>query len=182
MAHVLDKSKITLRQMLGRYHSLVLGVAILMSLGAISFCVTSTLSYSQAMEQVLSLNEYYVQFDESDADLSSFIIDGEESTEKKLDTDIKRLQELVRKLERLSVTMDFQRDISDVASMTENYKEKVAEISKKIGDEQGERASAVYGDILSLYDEAKDIYERINSEFKPLHLQLLSYTSRQQEK
>lgn len=59
MAHVLDKSKITLRQMLGRYHSLVLGVAILMSLGAISFCVTSTLSYSQAMEQVLSLNEYY---------------------------------------------------------------------------------------------------------------------------
>ena len=181
MAYVLDRSKITLRQMLGRYHSLVLGVAILMSLGAITFCVTSTLSYSQAMEQVLSLNEYYVQFDETNADLSNFIIDGGEGAKEKLNTDMSQLQEQMGKLERLSVTLDFQRDIADVASMTGIYREKVDEISEKVWKGQEELSSAVYGDIMSLYDEAKEIYDRINSEFKSLHLQLLSYTSQQQE-
>lgn len=182
MAYILDRSKTTLRQMLGRYHSLVLGVAILMSLGAIVFCMISTQSYSKAMEQVLSLNEYYVQFDETDADLNSYILNGGVSVGEKLNQDIIKLQELMRKLERLFVSLDFQRDIGDVSYMTEKYKEKVEEISGKVWEGQGEWPSAVYGDILSLYDEAKDIYERINSEFKPLHLQLLTFTSMRQEK
>jgi len=71
MAHILKEgSNATLKQILNRYHSLILGVAFFMNFAAILFHVVSVESYSDAMRQALSLNEYYMQFDRMNTNLS----------------------------------------------------------------------------------------------------------------
>ena len=56
MAHILKEgSNATLKQILNRYHSLILGVAFFMNFAAILFHVVSVESYSDAMRQALSL-------------------------------------------------------------------------------------------------------------------------------
>lgn len=180
MAHILEHSKYTLRQLLGRYHGLILGVAFLMSFGAMIFCLISIRSYSRSMGQVLCLNEYYVQLDQIDANLNQYISNSG-AVQKELQDNMEKMQDMLEKLKKMKVNQNFQRDISDISSMMEQYGRIVEQIRENVSAVQGKWSSEIYGNILTLYDEAKDIYERINVEFKPLHLQLLTFTSLQQK-
>ena len=182
MAHILTESTATtLRQALTRYYRLVLGVAFLMNLAATIFYLGSVQSYSNTMKKVLSLNEYYVQFEKVNGELSDYISSGTETAEKRLNDSMQVLQAAMEGLKTMGVSREFQRDIADAAAMMEKYEEKAGIIIEKMSANNSKLTSAVYGDILAMYEEAMDIYERIDAEFKPLHLQLLSFASSRQD-
>lgn len=133
MAHILTESTATtLRQALTRYYRLVLGVAFLMNLAATIFYLGSVQSYSNTMKKVLSLNEYYVQFEKVNGELSDYISSGTETAEKRPNDSMQVLQAAMEGLKTMGVSREFQRDIADAAAMMEKYEEKAGIIIEKM--------------------------------------------------
>ena len=126
MAHILKEgSNATLKQILNRYHSLILGVAFFMNFAAILFHVVSVESYSDAMRQALSLNEYYMQFDRMNTNLSNYISDGSSEIKVLLFETIQELEESMAGLQELNVSPAFQRDIKDISLMMGQYEKQI---------------------------------------------------------
>ncbi len=181
MAHILKQgSNATLKQILNRYHSLILGVAFFMNVAAILFHVVSVGSYSDAMRQTLSLNEYYMQFDQMNTKLSSYISGGSSELKSILFETMQELEAAIEELQKLDVSQAFQRDIKDISMMMGEYEKQVRTIAEKTAAGEEGFSSSVYREILNEYEKAENIYERIDAEFKPLHLQLLSKASDRQ--
>ncbi len=181
MAHILKEgSNATLKQILNRYHSLILGVAFFMNFAAILFHVVSVESYSDAMRQALSLNEYYMQFDRMNTNLSNYISDGSSEIKTRLFETIQELENSMAGLQELNVSPAFQRDIKDISLMMGQYEKRVRAIAEKTTTGEEGFSSSVYRELLDEYEKAENIYERIDAEFKPLHLQLLSKASERQ--
>ena len=182
MARILKNHvELTLQQALGRYYRLILGVAFLMNLVTMIVYLIGMNSYSDSMQQVLSLNEYYVKFDEVNAELSSYMSTGEPETKNRVNEGMKELWKTIRKVRDIGVSQEFQRDISDAEHMMERYGEKVRVIIDQISANKNGISSEAYERLMVIYDEAADLYERIDAEYKILHLQLLSFTHLRQE-
>ena len=150
MAHILKEgSNATLKQILNRYHSLILGVAFFMNFAAILFHVVSVESYSDAMRQALSLNEYYMQFDRMNTNLSNYISDGSSEIKTRLFETIQELENSMAGLQELNVSPAFQRDIKDISLMMGQYEKRVRAIAEfkplhlQLLSKASERQSAV---------------------------------------
>lgn len=181
MAYILKEgSSATLKQILSRYHNLILGIAVFMNVAAILFHVVSVRSYSDAMRQALSLNGYYIQFDQMNTALSRYISDGTSQTKMRLQEIMRELKMDMAELQMLDVSPIFQRDIKDISMMMEQYEKQVQNITEKTDAGKDGFSSIVYRELLNEYEKAENIYERIDAEFKPLHLQLLSCASEMQ--
>ena len=132
MAYILKEgSSATLKQILSRYHNLILGIAVFMNVAAILFHVVSVRSYSDAMRQALSLNGYYIQFDQMNTALSRYISDGTSQTKMRLQEIMRELKMDMAELQMLDVSPIFQRDIKDISMMMEQYEKQVQNITEK---------------------------------------------------
>ncbi len=181
MAYILrNGSSATLKQILSRYHNLIIGIAFFMNAAAILFHAVSVRSYSEAMRQTLSLNEYYTQFDQMNTTLTTYISDRTSETKTQLEEIMDKLKTAMAELRKLDVSPVFQRDIEDISMMMEKYERQVQNITEETAAGEEGFSSAVYREILNKYEKAENIYERIDAEFKPLHLQLLSRASDRQ--
>lgn len=138
--------------------------AFLLSITTILFCILSDSRYEQSSAQQLELHYFYQEFENLHSGLTVYVTKGNNEVLEVVEKSLSRLEASVEVLQSLKISTIYQRDISDVAKMLENYGVYVNEILRQ----QDTKNEAYY--------EAETVYQAVSAEFRSLNYQILEYT------
>ncbi len=183
LKQVFKKSEInTLRKEFLCYQGMILGIALIMNIAALFVLFGKDYSYSNVMRQVVSLNSYYTQLDKTERVIQSYVANGAQEDRSLMHEELGVLSGQMNQLKTMGVSVDFQRNIADIAGMQEKSMMLVSEIEEEMSGNQEVLTQRVYSEIQGKYEQISDIYARIDGEFKQLHLQLLNFASNKLDK
>lgn len=183
LKQVLKKSEInTLRKEFLCYQGMILGIALIMNIAALFVLFGKDYSYSNVMRQVVSLNSYYTQLDKTERVIQSYVANGAQEDRSSMHEELGVLSGQMNQLKTMGVSVDFQRNIADIAGMQEKSMMLVSEIEEEMSGNQEVLTQRIYSEIQGKYEQISDIYARIDGEFKQLHLQLLNFASNKLDK
>ena len=178
LRQMIKKNEInTLRKEFVCYQGMILGIALIMNIAALFVLLGKDYSYSNVMRQVVSLNSYYMQLEKTEQAVQSYVANGDKEAEEAMHDQLALLSTQMDRLKTMGVSVDFQRNIADIAGMQEKGMALISEIEEEMSGNQTVFTKKVYGEIQEKYEKISDIYARIDGEFKQLHLQLLSFAS-----
>ncbi len=141
---------------------------VLLTVLNILFYTMTIVQYENENEQLLLLNDFYTQLNETHQDLYTYAFSGDIQLYHVLQNEQESLSFTLTDISAISVSSDFYRDLWDIKGILENYFHQCESIHLLVADQESS------GSVSSEYDTADDMFERINSEFQNLYSQILN--------
>lgn len=178
LKQIVKKKEInTLRKEFACYQGMILGIALMMNIAALFVLFGKDYRYSNVMRQVVSLNTYYIQLEKAEQAIQSYVVSGDEENRRAMHNELNVLSAQMDRLKTMGVSVDFQRNITDIVGMQEKMMLLVSEIEEELEENAEGITKAAYRGVQEKYERILDINARIDGEFKQLHLQLLNFAS-----
>lgn len=173
MASVQRKSSAnTTKHKLNTFFAQNIFFVFLLAVATIFFCAVSNTRYRQLGEQQLELHRFYRSLESLHSELTTYAARGDHSVLSSGDESLKELCDSVAVLQAIRIDSVYQRDISDVARMLNDYGGFLEEVLNT--SEPDLRNQSYY--------RAEQIYHTINAGFRSLNFQILEYTRVKMEK
>lgn len=178
MAYLLEKAeRHTIRGQLRAYMQNMRKIGIVLFLMFLLLFFYIILQHRWDTGYFLSLNTFYTELDDSHLELYHVMETSGENHEKKLETSFSLMEQALAKLTRLEVGSVLQRDIFDLQEMFYRYRACIKTVNERVLVE----GLVEMAEIKPYYEEAWQLYDFLNKDFKNVYSQLLSFAAEQEQ-
>ncbi|MCD8023317.1 MAG: sensor histidine kinase [Lachnospiraceae bacterium] len=179
---LLLKHRNTVKDWLLQYLFQVCSITVLLVAMVLVFSLYMNRQFTHSTQQLLTLNDMFVQLDEVQDTLYEYTWYGDEEAYQAMQTALREESTVVQELLDMKLTTGFWRDMLDIEQMLLRYQECIETIwSAKQQAYEEEQQEEILTDS---YECAMDIYTAINTQTKSLYSQMISsvrvWESRQQ--
>lgn len=172
----MTKKKTTLKEKLTAYFALVMGIAVLLSVFSLLFCMIYNYRNVQLNSQLTMLHAYYDQLESCQDYLGRYVRYEEEAYFQTVTEQMNGLDGLIPSVSR-TVDLEFCREIQDVSLMTKTLVERVNAIREQMLAYQA-AGRAEFAPVNEAHLVAKTVFSAIQGEYSTLTRMILEMIDR----